>query len=67
MERFFAVTRGPLYAMGFRAAMAATAGIRLAILALALPFRRKISLRWSVAKWLAVLRWAFGLDRIVNT
>ncbi len=64
MLRLFRKMRGGVYGFTYRIVMGFVALMRLAILGLLLPFeilrRRKTSLRFSVTKWKAVLKWAVG-------
>lgn len=64
---FCRATRGSLYAMAYRVAMALNASCRLLLLAAVFPFRRlaakKRMLHSSSSKWTGVLKWALGLHR----
>jgi GT2 family glycosyltransferase len=64
MLQLFRKTRGRAYAFSYRLAMGLVAIGRLGLLALLSPFRKsgsdRESLRFSFAKWRAVLRWAVG-------
>jgi N-acetylglucosaminyl-diphospho-decaprenol L-rhamnosyltransferase len=62
MMKFYVTTRGTLYASVYRAAMGASASIRLLLLALAYPLGNilvdKRAIVSASGKWLAVLKWA---------
>jgi GT2 family glycosyltransferase len=64
MVRLFHKTRGRVYALGYRAAMALVAIVRLVLLATAAPLGNILwdrqSLRFSLEKWHTVLRCALG-------
>jgi GT2 family glycosyltransferase len=68
--KFCRRTRGPAYAETFRVAMAWNALLRLVILAIILPFRRRAAdkrfLHSTPEKWFGVLKWALGLDRRIS-
>lgn len=63
--RYFRVTRGAWYSRCYRAALAAVAGIRVALLVLCYPLRwiglQKRSPETSLIKWSSVFRWSLGL------
>ena len=63
-------THGRAYAAAFRLAMGFVALCRLAVFALLFPFRNnayeKRILHSAPSKWIGVLKWAVGLDRISN-
>ena len=62
--QFFRNTRGPFYSNCYRAALAASAALRIGVLVLSLPFRRAAARsknsRIVLQKWLAHFRWAIG-------
>lgn len=64
MLQLFRKTRGGTYAFGYRLAMGAVAVARLGLLTVLTPVARlagnRDSLRFSLAKWKAVLKWAIG-------
>jgi GT2 family glycosyltransferase len=64
MVRYFRKTRGRFYELLYRIAVGFAAVGRLALLALMFPLGDvvwdKESLRFSSAKWKAVLKWALG-------
>jgi N-acetylglucosaminyl-diphospho-decaprenol L-rhamnosyltransferase len=68
--KFCRRTRGPAYAEMFRLAMACNALLRLALLAILLPFTKVAAdrrfLHSTPQKWFGVLRWALGLDRRIS-
>jgi GT2 family glycosyltransferase len=63
---FIKKSRGVIYAKTFRLAVLLAALIRLMLLCIASPAllgKGKVArLRWSMAKWIATLRWAMGLE-----
>lgn len=68
--QFFRATRGRPYALAYRAAMGVSALCRLAVFAVLFPFRdaayeAKV-LHSDSRKWLAVLKWAVGLERVAS-
>jgi GT2 family glycosyltransferase len=68
--KFCRRTRGPAYAETFRLVMACNALLRLALLAIILPFRKVAGderfLYSTPEKWLGVLKWALGMDRRIS-
>jgi GT2 family glycosyltransferase len=64
MVHLFRKTRGRVYAFGYRLAMGAVAIGRLVLLVLVSPFGSIVwdreSLKFSLEKWKAVLKWAVG-------
>jgi N-acetylglucosaminyl-diphospho-decaprenol L-rhamnosyltransferase len=64
---YFSKMRGSLYAHCFRASRFFIAVIRMAMIGLLLlgPYSpdRRLHLRFSMGKWLSILRWAVGLQR----
>lgn len=67
---YFKKMHGSLYAHSFRFSQIAVSIIRIAMIAvlLALPFgiERRLQLRFSMGKWLAILRWSLGLQRDIQ-
>ncbi len=67
VQHFCVKTRGRVYGATYRVAMGATALGRLILLALAFPFAggrlKQGPICIGLAKWIAVLKWAVGLDR----
>jgi N-acetylglucosaminyl-diphospho-decaprenol L-rhamnosyltransferase len=65
--KFYRRTRGSAYAEMFRLAMACNAMLRLILLAIMLPFRKRAAdervLCSTPEKWFGILKWALGLDR----
>jgi GT2 family glycosyltransferase len=70
MLRYCRKTRGRFYESMYRVAMGSAAVGRLTILTLMLPFSKilsnKDSIKYSTAKWKAVLNWAIGREQVVN-
>lgn len=68
--KFCRNSHGRLYAAVFRAATALNAMFRLLILAILSPFRQRAAERQlvhsSLGKWLSVLKWAIGMNRVSN-
>jgi GT2 family glycosyltransferase len=64
MDKYFHISRGRLYAVGYRIAMAAAAVMRIVILAAMFPFGDRQGIRWACDKWCTVLRWAIGIERL---
>jgi GT2 family glycosyltransferase len=68
MVHLFRKTRGGVYAFGYRLAMGAVAIGRLVLLILLSPFGSIVwdreSLRFSLEKWKAVLKWAVGWQNV---
>jgi len=64
MTHLFRKTRGKLYALAYRFAMGTVAVVRVAVLAVLFPLGNLVwgreSLKFSLEKWKAVLRWAVG-------
>lgn len=60
MVKYFRISRGGLYAAGYRCAMGCAAVVRLIILAAMLPFGNQQGIRWAMEKWRTVLEWAIG-------
>jgi N-acetylglucosaminyl-diphospho-decaprenol L-rhamnosyltransferase len=69
VHKFCVKRQGSLYGSLFRATMGAAALLRVVVLSLAKPFAgndlRKQSIRNSTSKWLAVLKWSYGVDGAV--
>lgn len=63
MVKYFRVSRGALYAAGYRIAIGCAAAVRLMILALMLPFGDRQGIRWAIEKWRTVLKWSIGFER----
>ena len=63
---FYRKHRGPLYAFLFRVAMAASAIARLAAMLLIYPFKQGGDMQTPFSKWLAMLRWAIGAERLAG-
>jgi GT2 family glycosyltransferase len=70
VHKFCVKRQGSLYGLLFRAAMGAGALLRIVVLSLAKPFAandlRKQSIKNSTSKWLAVLKWSYGVDAAVK-
>lgn len=68
MLKLFRNTRGSIYALGYRLAMASVAAGRLLLLALVAPFsgmlERRKTVRLAYQKWKSVLNWALGVERL---
>jgi hypothetical protein len=64
MFRFYRMSRGALYASAYRASMGFAACIRLLLLAAMFPFGDKTTIRYAIAKWRTVFKWALGLDQV---
>jgi N-acetylglucosaminyl-diphospho-decaprenol L-rhamnosyltransferase len=66
ISKFFRKTRGPVYAGCYRLAMGVVAAVRLVILSIMLLtsslIRGRQSIKGSMVKWSAVLRWSAGLS-----
>lgn len=66
MLKLFRKTRGAVYAFGYRFAMGSVAAIRLLLLTVLATLGRFVSnaesLKFSIDKWKAVLKWAIGQD-----
>jgi hypothetical protein len=60
MLLYYQKNRGPVYAALYRVAMAASAAVRLLLLALMYPFVDQQEYRAASSKWGVVLRWALG-------
>lgn len=63
---FLRDTRGPSYALRYRATLAAVAAFRVFMIPLMLPFWSRVARNAppsvALAKWTRVLRWALGLE-----
>jgi N-acetylglucosaminyl-diphospho-decaprenol L-rhamnosyltransferase len=63
--KYFYMTRGSLYSLAYRAGLAITAVLRLALIACLMPMqivtRRAKGWKYSFEKWTCILRWALGL------
>jgi GT2 family glycosyltransferase len=70
VHKFCVKRQGSLYGLLFRAAMGTAALLRIVVLLLAKPFAtndlRKQSIKNSTSKWLAVLKWSYGVDGAVE-
>lgn len=68
MRRLFQKTRGRLYGSMYRVAMGCAAVGRLTVLALAYPLGNIVwdreALRFATKKWIVILRWALGQQRM---
>jgi hypothetical protein len=64
MLKYFRISRGGLYAAGYRSAMGCAAALRLALLAAMFPFGNKQGSRWAMEKWRTVLKWSMGVERL---
>lgn len=64
MVKYFRISRGGLYAAGYRCAMGSAAVVRLMILAVMLPFGNQQGIRWAIEKWRTVLEWAMGIKQL---
>jgi hypothetical protein len=64
MLRFYGKSRGRAYGVAYRVAMGFAAVIRLTILAIMFPFGDKSGIRWAVAKWSTILKWAIGIEQL---
>jgi GT2 family glycosyltransferase len=66
VHKFCVKRQGSLYGSLFRATMGTGALLRLVALSLAKPFAgndlRKRTIKQSSSKWLAVLKWSYGVD-----
>jgi len=66
MRQYYVRNHGPLYAGTYQLAMASMAGLRLVVfvplLGIARLRHRPSPVRQAFAKWIAVLKWALGLD-----
>ncbi len=66
VHRFCVKRQGSLYGSIFRTAMGAAALFRVVLLSLARVFAsndlRKQTIKQSTSKWLAVLKWSYGMD-----
>jgi N-acetylglucosaminyl-diphospho-decaprenol L-rhamnosyltransferase len=71
VHKFCVKRQGALYGLLFRATMGAAALLRIVVLSLAKPFAandlRKRSIKNSTSKWLAVLKWSYGVDGAVKS
>ena len=69
VHKFCVKRQGSLYGWLFRAAMGTAALLRVVLLSLAKPFAgndlRKQTINQSTSKWLAVLKWSYGVDGAV--
>ena len=69
VHKFCIKRQGSLYGSLFRATMGTAALFRVVLLSLAKPFvgndSRKQSIKNSTSKWLAVLKWSYGVDGAV--
>jgi GT2 family glycosyltransferase len=63
MLRYFRINHGVLYAAAYRAMMGLSASVRLFLLYVLLPIGKKHRIKWAIAKWRVILRWALGLER----
>jgi GT2 family glycosyltransferase len=65
--QFLRKTRGPVYSLIYKLAMGAAAACRLLVITLLLPIalviRRQQLFYLAFSKWIAILRWAAGLDQ----
>lgn len=70
MLKLFRKTHGEVYAAGYRVVMGIIAVLRLTLLTLVSMLGRFVSdaesLRFSIDKWKAVLRWAIGRDAALS-
>jgi len=64
MMRFYRMSRGCMYAALYRAAMGFAATVRLVLLAMMFPFGDRQGIRFTVAKWSTVLKWALGIGQM---
>lgn len=64
MLHYFRTNRGRFYASAYRASMGWAALIRLALLAVMLPFGNRQGIGYSAGKWSTILRWAVGIEQI---
>lgn len=64
MMRFYRMSRGRMYAALYRAAMGFAATVRLVLLAMMFPFGDRQGIRFAVAKWSTVLKWALGIGQM---
>ena len=62
--QFCRKTRGPLYAWMYRGLMGSAAVARIVLIGLMLPFTKRLTIRWSLRKWIAVLKWAVGVPSV---
>ena len=69
VHKFCVKRQGSLYGSLFRATMGTASLLRVVVLSLAKPFAgndlRKQSIKNSTSKWLAVLKWSYGVDGAV--
>jgi N-acetylglucosaminyl-diphospho-decaprenol L-rhamnosyltransferase len=69
VHKFCVKRQGSLYGSLFRATMGTGALLRVVLLSLAKPFAgnhsRKQTIKRSTSKWLAVLKWSYGVDGTV--
>jgi N-acetylglucosaminyl-diphospho-decaprenol L-rhamnosyltransferase len=70
VHKFCVNRQGSLYGLLFRATLGAAALLRIVVLSLAKPFAandlRKQYIKKSTSKWLAVLKWSYGVDGAVK-
>ena len=64
MLRYYRMSRGHVYGTAYRFAMGFAAVIRLTLLTMMFPFGNRQSIRWSVAKWCIILKWAIGIESL---
>jgi hypothetical protein len=68
--RFLKKFRGGFYAMAFRASVALVAFFRLALLLILFPIRmlrgQTDAAHDAIRRWMAILKWTFGLERSVK-
>jgi GT2 family glycosyltransferase len=66
VHKFCVKRQGAVYGSLFRATMGTAALLRVLLLSLAKPFARndlrKQTIKHSTSKWLAVLKWSYGVD-----
>jgi GT2 family glycosyltransferase len=64
MSRFYRKSRGRAYAIAYRVAMGFAAAVRLMLLPVMFPFGDREGIRYAMAKWSTVLKWAVGVERL---
>jgi GT2 family glycosyltransferase len=67
MLRYYGKNHSRAYATLYRAAMGASAAVRLLLLGLMFPFMDREAFDAASSKWRTILRWAFGRSEVQVT